>query len=1077
MKKPVPKRCTECPVFHRAGGCHQVVPPTIPTGPTPYMILGEAPGETEVTKRQVFVGQSGKYLRSLLDKAGIPQGQCIISNSVLCPPRPNPSSPITTPTASDATHCLPFSLLVLMQYRPKVVLTLGAVATKALTGVTKGISTIRGCPQKISIPQSSRLYLAHSFANSRKSSAPANFPPLPLPGAKEKEVEGYITWVKETFGYSEDWMSTPVVPTFHPAYILRTGNSQCQDASYMMRDILLAKDLAEGKVAERNDGNYRWLTTLKEWEEYVDETISEYESGKISVIALDLETSEEELKSVGLLRFHLPTRLLTIQISKRGGEGVSLKVNHKNSSISDPTSMEIFRASLQRLLSKVPVTGQNVVFDHHVIRCRFGIEDFKVVGDTMLMAHWLSAGLGHTYNLDDLGDRYLATGAHKTEAKQWRVRNPGRTFEDMPDDVALAYSAGDADVSLRLYFELKGRLEKEGRWQGYWDLYHGIHGGWKVIADLEYNGMVVDRATLDALNVEYPKRIGAVYREIQDSHFVKALVTAKMEKWNQEAVAYNASLPEKTRKKPRTIYTYDEWVKEEENRFNPGSWQQVLFLWREVIKIPFDRIRDIEFSDTCPHCKDEYCKCKPRYVPSRPKTDEHNRNVLAKQFPIMSKFSRDRGDEASASHWEHAARINALIGKHKELDKLHSSYVHDIYPLVVDKEETPPGDRCFPLYKPFERFPSPWTLHPSYHMNGTETGRLSSSHPNGQNYPAYPVPLELNVKTPITSRWKGQGGLLVQPDYSQIEIRVMVMRCKDTVLADVLNSDVDFHRYVASMVHGVPEEAVTDEMRTPIKRVTFGILYGQSAGTLAGDLGVSKPEAERLMRLFFSKMPSVARFVAQQHDQVKRFGYVETMFGRRRYLPKSRSMIESESAEALRAAVNTPVQSEASDMCWTSYGRSWSTIRDLKIPALPFSIVHDSQGFDVGPGRFFDVMELQYYQMVFKPYELWDWVIAKPQAEFSLGVNWGQMVKVKTHFSDGQMDHNLLTLSGHRKDVDLVIEAIKVGGQDVKVLEDVPHPNPKEAEAGKWKTKIHVDRPDPICLLEGKTLRILDRKV
>lgn len=1095
MRPDLSPACSSCPISQRVGGCCAVIPSAPAILTCDYMIVGEAPGNEEVEKGLVFVGASGKYLRSALKKAGINEEVCMFSNSTLCPSRAQPGSAILTPTEEEASRCVQHTLDMIAMWRPKVIIAVGGVAIKALTRKKISVTSSQGKWVKLGVTLDNRWSSFTEYMRVTHPDRPLPTPPTVL-GDSPDALESIETFKELTIAdavssglYSEAWIDIPIMPVYHPSFILRSGREgqPGEDFLYALREAKNFVDTGDRQMlVGLEEKKFRWINDIKSLEEYTEDLLRRLRDGEFDEAVCDIETSEEknEAESIGLLRYDPRVRILTVQFCYRPGEAVAIMANHRESAFNDPVSFGILRHNIEKILTTVPTVYQNGVFDVIALRCKWGIKGIKVNGDTMLEDHWLNAGKGLASDLDRLGARYSNSGKHKSRAKLWRGENPGKTFEDMPLDIALEYSAGDAETTLVAHQAIKRKLEEEGRWDAFYDFYFRVHHSWQVICDLEWAGMKIDKEALDAMDQVYPEKLAQHHGALNRNPFIVSWLDEDRIKWNTEAQAYNASIPPKSRKRPRKIFSVEDWHSDPNNKFNPGSAVQIYDLLFNYLKVPTD-IPNMEYSDECPVCNSEYCRCHPRYRPVKPRTNDHNREVISKSFTRW-KDGYAKADNQRGVEWaECVLHIIDNINEYRTFDKLHGSYIKGIYPLIIDKPPPDgpwdPRERCPSLYKPYCDFPEPWSIHPNYHMDGTETGRISSSKPNGQNYPAFYVEDKYNVKRPYISRWKDQGGIIVQPDLSQIEIRLMASVCREERLIKVLEEGGDVHTFVASAVHNIPEDKVTGDIRTPIKRVSFGIIYGQSPGSLAQQLNIEKSESEHLFERVFALFPNIKGFIDKQHSFVKKRGYVETLMGRRRYLEHVRSAKEGDHGKAYRDAVNTPVQGTASDLCWTSFGRAWRDIQDFHIPALPFSLIHDAQGFDVGPGYFMDVMEIQYYQMVYRPQELWDWVRVRPEIEFSLGVSWGRMVKVKllwgkdlasTPFKgkSDEFDHNRIVLSGKRQDLDDLVTEIRKGGQEVDIKSDIPHPKKDEADLGNWCMDICVERPNPVCKLDGRKL-------
>lgn len=1085
--------CYSCEIAKRLG-CVKAVYPKFHVqneAGLKYLVLGEAPGWEEAKHGEPFVGESGRLLRELFKKANIAIEDCLITNSCWCPPR-DTAGKIGNPTPVEALNCLPHSLHYVRLYRPKVIVAVGGVPYAALCGEPKkgqGITKAHGMWMRLALPVLTRYQVFWMWVGENNLNET-------YPWAADEATQLAQIAAAASHGYDEVWLQTPVFPVIHPAYVLRSGRGRQEEILYF--DLVKLRGAIDGtqgglsieevhtkansSAVEEALRKYRWIQSPEDFGQYVDETIQYYKDGHIKVISLDFETTSQQIegldtgKGINLIPFDPKTRILCFQVSRWKDEGVAVMVSHKLSPFNEPVAFQQIRHHLKRLLEAVPVTGQNFVFDAHVMKTLFGIEKFDLAGDTMLMDHWFNAGTKLPHDLDSLGARYVSAGLqHKQCYLDWQHANSGLTMEDAPLDILLTYAVGDTDVTLQVYYILRHHLEQEQRFKEYYDLHHGIHAGWPVVNALEWHGMTVDKTELDILNEDYPRRIDTCLQKFVTLWPVLDFIERRRIRKNTEHQTINdeiarnkaAGMPE--RRRPRRIFTFEDWLADRDNWYNPNSPQQTLELWTDVIKIPFPQIEDIEYNDTCPRCHRDKCKCKgEKYVNTNPSTDEHNRDVMRKTFHYWAK---------TEPGWEIVANLMDLLDEYKGLTKLYGTYVAGIYPLIIDKPgqgiNPDPRTRCHSIYADYARFPRPWSIHPSYLMHGTETGRLSSREPNGQNFPKEKNDPTSNVKRPYVSQWQGKGGLLLQPDYSQIEVRVMVMLCQDEEIARQINEGKDIHKVVASMVHNVAYEKVTKELRGPCKRITFGILYGQGIASLAQDLQIPYKEAEALQERFFKQLPKVKSFVEGQHEYARKYGLVRSMFGRLRYLPDIRNEDEGKRSYAERCSVNTPIQSTASDMCWSAYGRAWQTIQRLGIQAVPFSIVHDSQAFDVSPGRWLDVAELQYYHMVYEPYKLWDWITVKPEADFDIGAGWGRLVGMKVNFDrEKEPDHRKVAFEGEKDDIEALTQELHNYGERFEVLADHLHPKEEEAKLGKWWREVVMERPDPICWLEGRELKV-----
>jgi len=201
-------------------------------------------------------------------------------------------------------------------------------------------------------------------------------------------------------------------------------------------------------------------------------------------------------------------------------------------------------------------------------------------------------------------------------------------------------------------------------------------------------------------------------------------------------------------------------------------------------------------------------------------------------------------------------------------------------------------------------------VHTSYHQAVAQTGRLSSTDPNLQNIP---------IRTPEGRRIRRAfiappGHVLLAADYSQIELRIMAHLSGDESLLRAFAEDRDIHQSTAAEVIGVPLEHVTPEQRRSAKAVNFGLIYGMSAFGLARQLGIGRGEAQQYVDLYFARYPGVKRYMDETRERAREQGYVETVFGRRLYLPDIRSRNRAMQQYAERSAINAPMQGTAADL-------------------------------------------------------------------------------------------------------------------------------------------------------------------
>jgi len=206
--------------------------------------------------------------------------------------------------------------------------------------------------------------------------------------------------------------------------------------------------------------------------------------------------------------------------------------------------------------------------------------------------------------------------------------------------------------------------------------------------------------------------------------------------------------------------------------------------------------------------------------------------------------------------------------------------------------------------------PDTGRVHTSYHQAVAQTGRLSSTDPNLQNIP---------IRTPEGRRIRQAfiappGQVLLAADYSQIELRIMAHLSGDASLIAAFEADRDVHQATAAEVFGVPLSEVSTDQRRSAKAINFGLIYGMSAFGLARQLGIGRNEAQQYVDLYFERYPGVKTYMDRTRDGARERGYVETVFGRRLYLPEIRSRNRAMQQYAERSAINAPMQGTAADL-------------------------------------------------------------------------------------------------------------------------------------------------------------------
>ena len=239
-------------------------------------------------------------------------------------------------------------------------------------------------------------------------------------------------------------------------------------------------------------------------------------------------------------------------------------------------------------------------------------------------------------------------------------------------------------------------------------------------------------------------------------------------------------------------------------------------------------------------------------------------------------------------------------------------------------------------------------IHTNYVQTGTSTGRLSSEAPNLQN-----IPIKTERGREIRDAFEVSEGFetLLTADYSQIEMRIMAHLSEDEGLIEAFNTGEDLHRFVGARIFGVNPSDVTPAMRSKVKAMSYGLVYGLSEYGLAKQLRISNAEAKELMADYFARFGGVRRYLASVVDHAKLNGYTVTTFGRRRPFDDLKSPIFQLRENARRAALNAPIQGTAADIMKLAMIRVQAAITDAGLNSRMLLQVHDELVFEVAPGE------------------------------------------------------------------------------------------------------------------------------
>ena len=337
------------------------------------------------------------------------------------------------------------------------------------------------------------------------------------------------------------------------------------------------------------------------------------------------------------------------------------------------------------------------------------------------------------------------------------------------------------------------------------------------------------------------------------------------------------------------------------------------------------RMKDIE--------EQVYCIAGEEFNLASPKQIQH---VLYEKLglPIIKKTPKGQPStsEEVLQQLAEEYELPQLILQYRGLNKLKSTYT----------------DRL-----PDQIHPLTCRVHTSYHQAVTATGRLSSSDPNLQN-----IPIRSEEGRRIRRAFVAEDGYkLVAADYSQIELRIMAHLSEDENLLSAFAQGADIHRATAAEIFGVSPEEVTPGQRRSAKAINFGLIYGMSAYGLARQLGIGREEAQAYIETYFERYPGVRRYMDRTRQLAYEQGYVETLFGRRLYLPELKSRNHQRRQYAERTAINAPMQGTAADIIKRAMIAVDGWIRKTGEGVKMIMQVHDELVFEVCESRLQEAME------------------------------------------------------------------------------------------------------------------------
>jgi DNA polymerase-1 len=318
--------------------------------------------------------------------------------------------------------------------------------------------------------------------------------------------------------------------------------------------------------------------------------------------------------------------------------------------------------------------------------------------------------------------------------------------------------------------------------------------------------------------------------------------------------------------------------------------------------------------------------------------------ILFEKLKITTEMKKTKTGQYSTGEdvlqrYLHNHEIVPLILDYRELRKLKSTYI-DTLPNMIN--------------------PITGRVHTNFMQAVAATGRLSSNQPNLQN-----IPIRTSRGKEIRKAFvaRDENHVLVSADYSQVELRIIAALSGDKNMIEAFQQGEDIHKATASKVFNVPLDEVTKDMRSKAKAVNFGIIYGQGPFGLAQQLGISRTEAKNIIEAYYTQFAALKTYQHQAVEDCRSRGFVETVLGRRRFLPDINSSNAISRSFAERNAVNAPIQGSAADVIKVAMVKIQSALKNANLKTRMVLQVHDELLFDTPKEEVDQVFALVKHQM------------------------------------------------------------------------------------------------------------------
>jgi DNA polymerase-1 len=550
-----------------------------------------------------------------------------------------------------------------------------------------------------------------------------------------------------------------------------------------------------------------------------------------TTFSFDTETSDLEPHSAYLVGLSFSTKAHT-------GWYVPISSNFEEAQKQLEIFNEIFSDTSKTLVA------QNYKFDFKMMK-KYGMKIQNRIFDTMLAHYVINADGKH--GMDALSESYLNYKPVSIEALIGPKGKNQNSMAHLPAESIKDYAAEDADVTLQLAEIFQPELEKQGTTSVLENIETPLI---EVLANMEWEGIRVDKDFLNAYSVELGKELDIIEEKITELAGEK---------------------------------------------FNLDSPKQLGVILFEKLKITTEM--------------------------KKTKTGQYSTG------------------EDVLQRYLHTHEIVPLILDYRELRKLKSTYI-DTLPNMIN--------------------PITGRVHTNFMQAVAATGRLSSNQPNLQN-----IPIRTSRGKEIRKAFvaRDENHVLVSADYSQVELRIIAALSGDKNMIEAFQQGEDIHKATASKVFNVTLDEVTKDMRSKAKAVNFGIIYGQGPFGLAQQLGISRTEAKNIIEAYYTQFAALKTYQHQAVEDCRSRGFVETVLGRRRFLPDINSSNAISRSFAERNAVNAPIQGSAADVIKVAMAKIQTALKNANLKTRMVLQVHDELLFDTPKEEVEQVFALVKHEM------------------------------------------------------------------------------------------------------------------